>query len=557
MSKAIAVLNYSVFYPGSKIPEKPLDLLLGYDVEEVILTMVALRNSVQNSRYNFLADPIVVAIIEKLPANKAERLKSFLAPYPRFALVTGVVITKILVDLFKLLGSNRPTLALDDRDYEEKILDIVLVYNEYHYNNRLVEGLDDSHELVWAVMMMQNFSGMNEVDYARTGSIKHLIFLRYLRESLGKDFQKLEDSFNKNVGINTLNQFLAILTTLFFYVTKKNQSPLLLPQISEKDPSYPYLSLMDLVIDKELATSEKFDVGVLLSHPFYRTADGRTYLLDHRDFSLLAERGFIYLLYTKTNYLQLIGKNDFNGLLSHNGLNYYEKFLLHNLLKSLERPGFRVVATDDQLLSDFTLIVNETDVFVVEVKSTAIHYKVFDQQNGKEFKKHIDEQFCKKKGVQQLSRSIKYLKNDKADLLHFKKPAEKLNIYPIIIFTDPQVSTYGVNDYVGEISKKEFKKFDGDFKEIRPLTMIHVDFFIENIELLQADRSLLKKIIQDYHSSNLKKRRHYYKVRTTENYVRSLVGFDRYAVGKYGMYCLDQVRIFANLVKLFKLKENL
>jgi hypothetical protein len=556
VSQAIAALNYSLFYPGRKLPEQPLGLIIGYNIEEVILTMVALRNSLERNRYDFLRDSLVLSIINKLPANKAQRLRNFLARDQGFGLVHGVVITKILVDLFKALGLNNPTLDIGEGDYEEKLFDLILVYNEYHYSNLLDDGAPDTHELVWALMMMQTISGMGEVNYARTGSIKHLIFLQFLKESLGRDFKKLEDSLKENVGLSTVYQFLGIFITLFYHVTKKNEPTLLLPQISDEDPNYPYLALMNLVIDKELATNRNFDIGTLLTHPFFKTSDGKTYLLDHKDFSLLSERVFIYLLYSKTNILNLINKKDLNGLLAHIGLNYYEKYLLHRLLKSLERPGLRVVASEDQLLSDFTMIVNETDVFVIEVKSVAMNYRVFVQQNHHGFKKYIDDKFCDEKGVPQLARNIGYLRADRANLLNLRKPANKLNIYPIIVFTEPQISTYAVNDYVGEKANLEFEKLAGDFKEIRPLTMIHSDFFVENIELLNRDRALLKKLINDYHASNYRKRQRYNKFKSTENYVRSMVDFDRYAIGKKGVYRVDQKKIFEHLTSVFRLKQN-
>jgi hypothetical protein len=146
--------------------------------------------------------------------------------------------------------------------------------------------------------------------------------------------------------------------------------------------------------------------------------------------------------------------------------------------------------------------------------------------------------------------------NDSSNLLAFKKPTNKLNIFPIIIFVDPQMSTHGVGDYVGEKAKIEFAKFSNSFKEVKPLTMINIDFFIENLELLQRDRSLLKKLIQDYHNSINSKKQQYQKFRSTHNYVKSMISFDLFIIGKKGVYRQEQQKIFKHLAKIFNLKDQ-
>lgn len=555
VSKAIPVLNYSQFYPDAKIPSQPLDLITGFDIEEVILTMVALRNSIERNRYDLRKDEMIASMFAKLPSSKSKRLIPMLFGKQGFALIHSVVISKILVDLLRRLPFNQPILDIEKDDYEERILDVILVYNERHYNHLLLEGLPDSHELVWGLAMMQNLSGFNEVDYARTGPIKHMILLRYIKLTLGNRFIELEKNLKDNIGLDSIYQFLGIFINIYAFLTNKQNPFLLLPQVSRDDPNYPYLSLMDLVIDKEVAASAKFDTGSLLTRPFFKAQNGNIYILDHRDFSLLNEKVFIYFLYEKTNLKSLLSFKNINELLSHFGLHYYEKFLLRTLFKTLERPGFRVIISDDNLLSDFTLIVNETDVFVLEVKSVSLNYRIFDQQNQKDFKKHIDDYFRERKGLPQLVRNISYLKNDSSNLLKLKKPASKLNIFPLILFVDPQIATHGVADYVGERASVEFSKLSSCFKEVKPLTMISIDFFIENIELLQRDRSLLKRLIQNYHAAINQKKQQYNKFRSMEKYVNSMVGFDLSVIGQEGVYRQEQQKIFRHLARIFKLNE--
>ncbi|SKB40648.1 hypothetical protein [Daejeonella lutea] len=556
MATAVPILNYSTFYPNWEIPARPLDLVGDFNIEEVILMLVALRNSLERNRYDLQHDNMVSALISELPTEKSTRLRSFLFGNPQFTLIHSVVISKVLVDLFRQLSSNKPILDFEKGHYEERILDLILIYNEQHYDNMLGERAQDSHELVWGLMMMQNLSGVNEIHYARTGPIKHLIFLRYLRTTVGKHFMRFEQSLKDSTGMGNINQFLAIFLSIFSFLTKRDVPNSLLPQIDLEDPNYSYLKLMGLVLDRESVETENFDVGTLLTHPFFQTSDGKTYILDHRDFSLMIERVFMYVLYHKSNICELLAITNYNGMLGHFGLHYYERYLLNGLFTTMERPGVRMIASDDNNLSDFTLIVNETDVFIIEVKAVSVHYRVFDQQDLVGFKTYLDDNFSGKKGVQQLVRNISYLTNDRFKLLSLKKPSSKLNVFPIIVFVDPQAGVHGVNDYVSGIAEEKFEALRHNFKSIRPLTMISCDFFLENIELLQNDRSLFKRLIMSYHSAIQNRKLSYKKFPSTENYVKAMVGFDQLSIGKEGIYRRDQKAIFKNLVTIFKLKEK-
>ncbi|WP_293312325.1 hypothetical protein [Pedobacter sp. UBA5917] len=556
MNEAIPVLNYSIFYPGYPMPGDPLKLIETFDLEQVILTMVALRNSLERNRYDFKNDILVQSILVKLPNTKAERVMQFLSGKKPFALVHSVVISKILVDLFKNLKNNQPKEDITEGEYEQRLLDLILIYNEHHYNHVVLEGKPHTHELVWSLMMMQDLSGFDEVDYARTGTIKHMVFIRFLQESLGEKYPLLEKSLKETTGLDSIYQFMSIFLHLFVHLAKREQPVLLLPQIAREDPNYVFLDPLGLIIDAKIAANEHFDIGTLFTRPFFRTSTGQIYVLDHNNFSLLVERSFIYLLHNKSNIKELLSVKNFNGLLSHFGFKYYEKFLIDRVLKSLVRTGVRLIPSDDKLLSDFTLIVNETDVFIMEVKSVAINYRVFDEQNPSEFRKYIDEQFREKKGLPQLVRNIEYLINDQNNLLHFKKAPSKLNVYPIIVFSEPQMATFGVADYVGEKAKAELAIFSKKFKKIQPLTMIHSDFFVENIELMSRDRGFLKKLIESYHKHIASKKEGYRKFSSPQNYVKSMVGFDKYVIGKSGAYRMDQKRIFAHLSEMFRLKDK-
>jgi hypothetical protein len=550
MKRLTPVLDYSTFYQGHQPLKEPLEILKGYDYEMVILTMVGLRNSLDRNRYQHQKDGAVEKIIGNLPDQKAERLKAFLQSGHSFTFVQSAVIDKIVLDLFKGLKNNQITRSLNDGQYEQRIFDVLLSYNECFYDNGILDGSFNRHELMWTLVMMQGVSRVSKVDFVRTGLIKHLLLLDFLQKSLGVDFGKLEKSFRERTGLATIYFFIS-LRHIFDFVER---SGALVPEFQRNDPSLSYVKPMELLINREVAGEANFDMGMMLSKPFFETSSGKIYLIDHRNFSFMSERAFLYLLFKKTSYQQLAGFKDMNGLLSHFGKKYYEEFLMGTLLNQMARPRVRVVASDDVYLADFTLILNETDVFLFEVKSVAQHYRIFDEQSAEKLRKHVDENYVEgKKGIAQLDRYIGYIHEDCGWQLQIRNTLNKLNIYPIIVCTDQKAATYGINDYVGQKADMVFSKFKTGFRKVMPLTMIQADFFVDNILLLSKEKLMLKKLIKGYHYFLKGKKERFAKDNSPQNLIKSMTSFDQYAIEKYGAFTIPQEQIYYHLEKVFRL----
>ena len=237
MSEAVPVLNYSSFYSIRVIPDSPLDSIMAYDLEDVILTFVAIRNSLHRNHYDYSKDEMIAAFLRRLPQKKSRLLSTFLFGPEKFAFVHTVVISKILVDLVKRLQFNAPTKDLNAIEFEENVLDVILIYNEHHYSRFILDPLPDTHELVWSLLLMQKLTGVSEVDYARTGPIKHLIFLRFLRISLGDKYADFEGSLKEMANLDTPHQFLTIFLNIYLLITNKNTFKNVLPQFASDDPA--------------------------------------------------------------------------------------------------------------------------------------------------------------------------------------------------------------------------------------------------------------------------------------------------------------------------------
>lgn len=199
-------------------------------------------------------------------------------------------------------------------------------------------------------------------------------------------------------------------------------------------------------------------------------------------------------------------------------------------------------------------ILNETDVFVFEVKSVAQHYRIFDKQSAEKPRKHLDENYVEgKKRISQLDRYITYIKRDDKKLLNICNNSDKLTIYPVIVCTDPKAATYGINHYASQKADVIFFKFKADFKMVMLLTMIQADFFADNILMLSKDKLMMKKFIKGYHYFLKREKQRFARHSSPQNLIRSMTSFDQYAIEKFGAFTLPQEQIYYHLKDVFQL----
>ncbi|MES2829222.1 MAG: hypothetical protein V4687_13755 [Bacteroidota bacterium] len=271
------------------------------------------------------------------------------------------------------------------------------------------------------------------------------------------------------------------------------------------------------------------------------------------DFGLITDKGWQYFLFKHgdlANYLPEI--TDLNQFQSFIGLHYIEKYLMSRIFQSLNKRGFRVVLSDDLKKPDLTIIHNETDIFLFEIKSYAMHYKVWKNQDINELRKHIDERYLSdKKGVIQLHKCMVNLAADPQNLFKLFTPLRKVKIYPIIIYTEPHMGSVAINDYIIQQSPAIPDHLMSVFHTVWAVTMIHYDFFVENLEVIQSNKKVLKDAVIRYHRDVKARKVIWNKVKSTYNFQRAMISFDDYSAGFKGLYETNQNKIFASLRKIF------
>jgi hypothetical protein len=557
-SNLYAVLTYKEFYGTRFSGEDALSAIARFDFEDIILALILILNDSAGRLENEV--DVSGTFMRRLPRPKALRLNHYVTrnESEKFMLTNNTVIAKIITDLFQILPQGSGLLPAADISFEETLLDVVLIYNERQYPEVGLGLQINTHELIWRLMLMQDITGLTNIHYARTSNIKYMVFIQFLKEILGNSFVGLESDFKMKTGVDGLYVLALTLITLYVKIEEKFKEPGNPIVLIEKNESlYAFLKSFDLVFDKTAATGRTADVGFYVTHPFFEHSDGRIYLIDHTQFAFALDRGWFYCLFANSDIKDRItGVKNFSDFQGFLGKQYYEKYLITGLLKTVNRTGFRIIETDDKHLSDITVVLNEKDIFFIEIKSSALHYKVIDEKQVDLFKKFIDDNFASlKKGAGQLFKNIQYFAKDISTELNLKTPKSKLTIYPVIIYTEQHLEKYAVNDYVNQKFSALTNTFQNPFQEIKPLVMVHYDFFVENISLLNSQPSIFKKSINAYIAHWKKKKAAYHKSEHNMDYLTSMVSFDKFIVGFEKLYMLEQGFIFRNISKIFKLKE--
>lgn len=557
-SNLYPALTYKEFYGVQYNGKNALENAARFDFEDIIVALILILNDV-SKRLDGTID-VNGTFVRRLPTFKAIRLRQYMLRHQveGFLLTNGTVIAKIITELITILPQSGDLLPATDILFEETLLDLILIFNERQYPETGRKLHFNTHESIWELMLMQDITGLTNIHYARTSNIKHLVFIQFLKERLGEGFLALESNFKKQTNVEGLYVLALTLVTLYVKIEDKFKepgNPIVL--IEKNDSIYSFLKSFDLVFDKDTVAGRPVDVGFYITHPFFEHTDNRIYLVDHSNFAFALDRGWFYYLFANSDIKErLNGVNSFADFQGFLGKQYYEKYLILGLLKTMARPGLRVIETDDDKLPDVTIVLNEKDVFFIEIKSSAIHYKVIDKKQTDLFKKFIDDNFAgTRKGIGQLVKNIQNLANGKSTQLNIKTPNSKLTIYPIIIYTEQHLEKSAVNAYVNEKFSVLASELHGSFQRIRPLTMIHYDFFVENISLLQKQPSILKRAINTYLAHWRKKSAAYNKTKHPIHYLTSMVSFDKFIVGFQKLYMLDQGGIFRNVSKIFGLKE--
>jgi len=185
-----------------------------------------------------------------------------------------------------------------------------------------------------------------------------------------------------------------------------------------------------------------------------------------------------------------------------------EKYLFRRLVNGCFKNKYAIIKFDEGEFAGFpdAYVRVGNKVFLFEIKDSLFSAKAIDSENYELVKEEIDKKYNtekpKRKGTYQLVNQIEKLlikpfEAESYDQLNLK--TRNLMIYPIIIYTDSHFGLPGIGNYLQE----EFLK--SNFKNVKDLSFIDIDFLVAKISQLQKKDLTLDKLI-DLTIQEMKKR---------------------------------------------------
>jgi hypothetical protein len=547
MAQIEAVLTYTFFHNNIELPSCNVSILKRFSKNAVLKFFISLNLAIQETNDSGITHLFIKNILQMLPDSYREKAKGFVQRH-RFS--SKPVIDEILVDIINSKEFGNDGL---DKLFVISAFDIVLIYNEYRYSPLGLGIKSDSLELIWKMHIYQGLNAEKQHAYARTGTVKQLTFIGFLKNHLN-DYITFEQKLLRYTGLRSLYDNTLIFTSLIVSYQKAIKTDVPNVHIPPDHDLYKILHDIDVVIDYN---SEIVDISSITTKPFIKLIDKSLYLTGTSNFSLITDKSWFYYLFKNNIFPKSLKINSYGDVQSYIGKKYVEEYLMKNLLGSIKKVGVRHLYDEKENLPDVSIILNERDVFLFEIKSSSLVKNVTIEKSVDQFKVFIDKNFVKgKKGVPQLNRYIKHLAENSCSDYNLTTDLNKLRIFPIIIYTEPHLNANGVNEYIIKNSPQIDNEIKSKFQKVEPITMVHYDFFIENLREFRLDRNLLKNCIQNYHHKLRMLKKKYTKSQNVEDYYKSLMSFSSFAGQQNNLYNESHVSILDEMDKIFNFRKD-
>ena len=406
-------------------------------------------------------------------------------------------------------------------------LKLVLIANErrIHPIENIQKNIDSItpddpfayEKLFWPILLQEtdvNEALSREYEMFRTKSFVEGIINKY------PEAEKIIDSYFQEKGFNSYRSYASLLAIFFMnYITSYINDGISKAGIKEDKQNR---NLFAPLVANDIIPNTYFD---LKSHPVYYYNGG--YYVLHWNY-LLSQ---IFIATFKAIEQKL------NECRLQNIKEECGKIIEHTLFKSVLVTAFsnswQCSAFDDEYKGNPDAIFKiGNNLFLLELKDNLMGDNVMESFDYKCIENHVKRNFIesekgKKKGIKQLKDYIKDYAKNKYEALGFPYN-RKLNIYPIIIYTDYKYRLNGLNHFLS-IKFNEIAQFDEESvnRRIRPLTVIGLDCLFNLQYKFREKRIKLAGVIDDYHK-HVKKREKKNADRGIEKYIQLYPSFDRY-----------------------------
>jgi hypothetical protein len=499
-----AVINYSDI-TGKSVPRDPLALLKGYRTEDILLCLTKLNALLYQLRSNENRDLEILGMVffDQFGKDAPDITQIKRICKGGIHLFSAQAVAMMMAYCLENFTEEEDPNRNDAVIFFEELFSTVLIFNKLYYDKFKGNDIDSLESAFQFDCMQQGYLRMHPIHTLITLS-KFAFLSRFMADH--EPLRSYSFSYCTRMGLANPYYFGRFFRDIFEWsIAPLNQGKHII--LSEHVNSR---LLKEFSLDRSAQSSQKtYSVNMdVVPKPFFPVEKGAL-VLDYSFFQYSLEDGFIWSFH-KNELKDSRQFRNYNGFQGYMGLNYFERFLVGNLLEKIfHRKGQLIIS--DEKYQDFIIRASPRDIFIFEVKMTGVHGKTLESLDYKEFRKFLDDNFLsskqekgKAKGIHQLLGQVDHFCDQDAELLGKLgvSSTKNLNIYPVLICSDSSMNFLGVNYYLNETFMPLLEDRRKSFQSIRPLTVLHVDMLLEYFAMWKEDGRCLAKHIQAYHKNH-------------------------------------------------------
>ncbi|MEX2484165.1 MAG: hypothetical protein WED10_06390 [Brumimicrobium sp.] len=396
--------------------------------------------------------------------------------------------------------------APSDSD-KDNLIKAILIANDQVNERVYDEGIDfskqtDLRNFKWATFNLQNQLGHFDPIIKM---IKAKCFFDFL-ENNAKLSHTVSDYLKYYESENSWTLLLKKRLTPFIRATSKyRESGAHTHQLAfiMNDTDKTMIDNLTLKLDNSFPKT--FSLRLFKSQPLLKISSTHFTILDWGLYLEHLFEAIVFDFFESTNIRELGPYKNFisfkNNLID---THFYEGYLLSKIMDFVFPKKFQIKLSENEIINSLKTeksvpdfyIRDGKNIYLIEFKNCLYPSDIDDTSDSEKIKKMIDKKLnTSNVGVGQQIKRIKYLKgNSYENSSESSYPKNRnISIYPIIIFTDVNFNIPGIGRYLNESFEKQV---DSDlricFKNIYPLVFIHIDYFIEYVDLFSKDNQLFK-----------------------------------------------------------------
>ncbi|SDE63345.1 hypothetical protein SAMN05216464_10837 [Mucilaginibacter pineti] len=498
--KPIAVADYTTAY-GLPLPADPFSFLYPYPTDLIVLYLSKINvilfqetdartQSIQIFRHVFLKpgdrQPDYEQVVDRLLSHEHQVI---------FAVQSIAYLIRESLTHYRAAEA----VTTDLKAFNKDLFNTILIYNHLIYHT---EGTGlETREGLWEIALRQQnyIRDFNALFY--TAPIKFLLVQQFFGSS--DERKKIISSFQQRLGLGNLWNFAKTFMELMQRVLGEEHTGQYIFHRSEIPPQ----ALEIFSYDKTQSRDEMSIHFDLIPRPFYAVDDEHIAVIDFSYFRYILDQGLFWCIfqYSGLNTGRDIQKT-FGLFRSKMGKEFFEEFLVGNMLKALFDRRHHVVAGEPPF-EDFWIRPNQKDLIIVEVKMADLNPKTGETFDVEGFKAFILDNYAKPKdtkggakGAYQLIRQLRLLETAGPAILNRLKLGnlQKLNVYPLIIYSDQALDMVGVNAEVQSVFSEQLSAAEALTFHVKPLTMIGINTLLEQFAFLKAAPSNLLDLVDAY-----------------------------------------------------------